>query len=461
MTTLGLLLSIAMPWIFGAALSRAISAGRNRLEHVALGWFIGQAAVMTTLYAMYMSGMQVTAMRAGAPIAVLAIAAVVVARRRNLDCRPWPWKPLRAAWLASPGVRIATLLIGVSLLAKVNMLVAATGWVPVRHDDAIVIWLGRAKVIAELQRMPLDAGDPLYMGGTHLDYPIFPSLLPAWTAILSGGWSEPHVAWTWPLCWLNVALLIAATLVARIRPTRALLAGYLVASLPLAFVHALRPGYVDLLLAGFLVATLAQAMAWRRHGAAPDLALALLLLLATACVKREGVFAALALLVCAVLPGLVMHRRSRGTWIVTAAAVPLMAIALGCTLPWSFIGDTLNGLGLHGDVPRILARHLFSWASFGVLWWLVPVGLIAASRRRTTNSGSSRCGAGLVVFVCLLIAYTAAIFVLSDNARFAQNDQTPSRCFLQIAPAAILALGAIIARRRRPIGSGSSLHGDV
>jgi hypothetical protein len=132
------------------------------------------------------------------------------------------------------------------------------------------------------------------------------------------------------------------------------------------------------------------------------------------------------------------HRRR----IAAAATVVAILIVFLC-VDFSEQAQATAGLSYHAEVWGKLAQHLFDWSSFHFLFWgaAVVVVVLAASGRQAART------VWLIVALC---AFPAAIFLFTPQARFALNDQTPSRLFMQIAPALVLALAAAMAPHRRP-----------
>ena len=467
MTALWVTSAILVPWAMGTALVVLLRDGRSPKAFslsVGAGWLAGQALMLALLYVVLVTS---GAGHGRLVLAILAIVAVVLwalvlrrvrTRRHEVgrvsdgkDSRIQGFKDSRIH-IASPGAGpfarpargwlvCCTLAVSVSLLFKLCLLVGAHASIPSRSDDAISIWLFKAKVVAGLDRLPLDEADDYYMGGSNPHYPVFASLVAAWIPLVTGTWSEYHATLPWLFFWINLILLIAGGLQRWLAPLCGWLAAYLVASLPLLAVHAYRPGYADLLLAAFVAGTVLYGLAWRSTNQARHLVLAGLFAAATACMKREGPpIAAIAVLSVALTSWrhvLDWPVRLRFGVLVTAGVVVACVLAV---IDFTEQTENARALDYHPLVWAALWRHAFDWSSFHFLFWLAAGALpVVACLRGATHRGPA------VLLTVGLCGFIAGVFVLTPQARFALNDQTPSRLLLQVAPAMILALAIPLA----------------
>lgn len=461
-------LALLLPWGLGIATSAAVSPRRDRIEHVARGWFLGQALVIGALYAMLRAGWTIGP--GMATLGVVALAAVagiagLLARRGEpthaVGLSELTYTADAAAKAAlcrdeqcTPRARaVMRLLIAIGAALVVVKLIAigfAACLAPIRHDDATVIWLLRAKVIAGLGRLVLDPADPLYLGATHADYPLGASLVAAWMAVVGGRWSEAWVTLPWHGFYANLLLLIFAWL-RRVADWRAgCLAAYVVGSLPLLAAHAMRPGYADLLLAAFLAAATIELCDWLREPRGASFVAGMAFCVAAAWMKREGTILACGTALVLGAGGLFALPR---TWRVVLPAVVIAAAAVACSVPWQFLGSTASGLGYHPEAWTALKRHVGTWSSFGLFWIAVVAVMIPVLLAKWEPA--HRRWLSLPILVLVLAAISAAPFVLTDNIRFALNDQTPGRSFMQVAPsvAVVLGLSAIERFGRRRSGA--------
>jgi hypothetical protein len=435
------IIAVGLPTLAGTFAVDTLSRARRPLAwRLGMGFLTGQFAVVALLY---VSLRCLGGGNAGWIAAILGVACAAgydLRRRRKT-----PAMDAAAPTTALTGSqRWLLYVITAGLVVKLAMMLASVSVVTIRGDDAISIWLYKAKVIASLDALPLDPDDPYYLGGSFANYPLMNSLAAAWPTMLSGAWDERLAVASWPAFYLAAVLVVAGGLRADCGPLVAWAAAYVVASVPLAIVHVLRPGYADLPLAAFAVATMASAMAWRRNGHPGDLALALIMATAMACWKREGIAVAL-IIVLVMLP--TRRRLAERTGSLPWGRLALLAAGLVtwtlAVVDFSDQAATLRDLGWQPGVIAALERHAFRWSSFGLLFWLIAAGLAVLPM-----ANAARDRAVCAIVVAGMLAFVAGVFLLTPQSRFALNDQTPSRLLLQIAPAMIVALTATLFDRR-------------
>lgn len=332
------------------------------------------------------------------------------------------------------------------IVVKLWMMSAATVSVPLRGDDAISIWLYRAKVIATLNTIPLDPGHPYYLGGSVATYPVFCSLMAAWIPMVTGGWDESLAALPWLLMYLSLLCVVGGGLLPWCGSPIAGLAAYAAVSLPLVAIHVCRPGYADLPLAVFLAASTVQLLAWHRSGRVGDFVLAFVFGLAAALMKREGPALAVLVLLPLLIANAGVIQRSTPTAKIGLAASTLLAVILcSVLLDFSDQRSAVASLAWQPGVASAIVRHAFAWGSFLFLFPMAAVLLVMIAVHREAAHR-----AVTVVTCLLLVGFVAGIFLLTPQGRFALNDQTPSRLLLQIAPTMIVliasSLGSVRAR---------------
>ena len=436
---------------------------------IGAGWLAGQAMMMASLY------ISLIAFGAGHAHGILGVLALValalicaIARRgwsapsedrsRPPDPIPVstptplsaperksdPGEPTDAATDATaqpsrrwPAVvrRIILAIIAASLLAKLYLLICSHAFLPIRNDDAISIWLFKAKVIASLDRLPLSPEGDYYQAGSNPHYSIFVPLAAAWIPMVTGQWHEQLATLPWLFYYINLVLLIAGGLRRWLTAAQSWLAAYVVASLPLVVVHAYRPGYADMILAAFLAAAVMYLLIWRETNLVRHLGLATLFALVAACLKRESS----ALAAIAVATVLLSSRRNLQAWsartwkgaVVAAGGAVLIVASL---VDFSEQTGAASAFGYHPGVWAKLWQHLFEWSSFHFLFWgLAAAAILLSCIRHSPNRSPA------ILLTLGLCGFHVAVFLLTPQARFALNDQTPSRLFLQIVPSLVLA----------------------
>ena len=127
-----------------------------------------------------------------------------------------------------------------------------------------------------------------------------------------------------------------------------------------------------------------------------------------------------------------------GTWRATVklvVATVLMGGAVYFLMDLSDLSADAGRWTYHPEAWGALWRHAVEWSSFSFFF---PLAFATAAGLLIFHRGTY---AYLAILHCLaLMAYAISPFLLTDNVRFALNDQTPSRLLLHIAPAMVVAL---------------------
>lgn len=440
--------AIIIPWAAGTALalliqSRARQSYRDNriglLFALGAGWPAGQVMVMTLLYVV------LTITDASQSRWILGLLTVLGGLfwfqvvRQGILGRLFAESdvserssPSSVSWVS----RILIVIIGSSLLVKIGLIACAHAVVPVRNDDAISMWLFKAKVIATLDQLLTDPSHDYYLGGSNPKYPVFAPLLAAWVPLVAGTWSEQLATLSWLGFYLSLPLLAAGGLRHWLGTTHAWITAYLVASMPLLVVHAYRPGYADLPMGVFLAATVLCLLLWRSTDHTPLLVFAVVLAVATASMKREGPVVAAVAGTAVMIFGrrhvIEMSMFVRLSMLVTFVA---SVLTVASVVDVSDVSENLRGFQYESRVWVALTRHLFHWSSFHFMGW----GVVAAVFLLLFRSNAVHRGPAILLVLGLL-GLDACIFLFTPQARFALNDQTPSRLFLQALPGVVLAL---------------------
>jgi hypothetical protein len=356
------------------------------------------------------------------------------------------------AWLL-----LALILFHAVLLAQAVSL-------PTLAWDAWNAWLGKSRAWVEADALlPLvDFNEWWSSPPESTRYalaPHYPDTLPrfaAWLSSAHGGWSAPAVNLAWPLLWLALGgMLFGHLRLAGARLSIALCGAYLVLSLPLVNAHTALAGYADLWLASLLLLALAHALRAARLRSPRDAAMALLCALLLPAVKLEGAVWLLCLATAAALAW--VPTRWRG-WLL--GGVVLTALL---SLPFGGLWLPLPGLGtvrLHWgeiDIPSIgrlplfwrpvlgtVLESLFLLPNWHLLWYLVPLALLAGWRR-LRDLGWLRIG---LYFLLGGYAFLFVLFFFTDASAWAENLTSLNRVLLHIVPATVFWL--ILLLRPRP-----------
>jgi hypothetical protein len=447
------------PWIAGAVtMAQLEQRPRSKAWFIGAAWLLGQAMLAAVMYAQATLAGAIDVERT--TFLLMAAAILLLARhyatfrRSAAETNPPDVAPrgeVDSLTRAAATCRCRNILLTVALavmalltLARFASMAAAAIDVPIRADDAYTIWLYKAKVITICGTLPLDPADPYYMGGSFAHYPPLMPLLAAWLPMCAGGWSEPLVAMTWIMFYASLMLTVGGAVASLNRSGKstagrraiwpAIVAAYLAGSIPLAAVHAYRPGYADLPLACFLAAAVGAMLRWLRGRRISDFVVATIFAAATACTKREGVgVAAIAMTVLIVASAPAWRAATRRDRLIGAAALLIAAALTARVVDFGDQGRALAGISYHPEAWAALRRHALDWMSFGPAFVAVLGAVVL------TLAGGVRPAVLAAVLSIALGGFVAGIFLLTDQVRFALNDQTPSRLLLQVLPAMMLA----------------------
>lgn len=459
-----IILGILAPWLAGMSI---VYRRRTGLAGAALaiggGWLVGQILVMLLLYVSFWLGGASHARALTVVFLVLAVAVVLFNTVRGaVPKRPPEILSSRRMAVQKPLSRVLmvalVLLFVVSIGAKLFAIVPAAKDVPVRNDDAISMWLFKAKVVAGSDHLSFNADEPFFLGGSNPRYPIFLPLSAAYLPLMNGQWSESLAAVPWVGYFIAMPLVILGAVRLRLGAwTPALIAAYFVASLPLVSVHAYRPGYADLPLATYLAAAVAFTLVSQSEDRRVfGIAMALLMLVGAALMKREGPVLAGAVGLVMLLPELwpmFKGGEDKPKWLVGAIVVAVVAVLFFVDV--RDVWDSVTSLGYHGEVFPQLVNHAFVWASFDLAFWLLPIVLlfVLVSFRAEMQFRP-------IVLAVVLLGIDVCIFALTPWYRFAMNDQTPSRLYLQVLPAIMVALALPVFTGLTALGGGARHQAD-
>lgn len=371
----------------------------------------------------------------------------------------------------TPRWAVGACLVGVAALIAVRafwlyeeaVLRPLFGW------DAWLAWSAKAKAWAlSGQAVPfVDAktwlAEPAGTTRTSLayNYPEWLSWLQVWLSRTAGDWSEPAINIAWPTLWL--ALLAGCygqwrSFAVPVLP--AIVGTYLLASLPLANVHAALPGYADLWVATVFVFAVLAILRWREHGQRSQLLMALILTAALPGLKLEGMVWATSAI--ALILWFALARYGRTTRIVGTLACVLGLVTLSWLLGLSWFDQALklfSGQGHDGHVVDVLTSTgagLFTQDNWHLLWYLLP--LVVIWRWRQIRQSPSL--TGLLLLLAGGLALLMVLFVCTPAGRWAESFTAVNRLVLHLAPIAVSAILLALREpaRERPAPAMTSAH---
>lgn len=460
MSLLSTLLVLLLPTMVGAPLLGLLDRAGQRgavvwLGRIGAGWLLGVplcGAILRLFHGVEPMGLFSASIIWLLLLSAALWAAFILRERRNAGPVEAPSVPL-GGWNALCWL-LLILLAAHWLLAAMQAL-----WLPTLTWDAWTTWLGKPKAwsgATELQGFQtLKAwADNLGEGAPAVLAPHYPESIPRYLLLLvsaHGQWSNPVS----DLPWLLLTPMLALALFAGCRRSGftspfSMIMAYALLSMPLVDAHIALAGYLDLWLAALLALAAISLLRWRIAGDRRQLLQGVLFAISLPLVKQEGAVWLLVLLASALLLALPPRLR----WLLVGAGVVIPLIGLlvgGLPIPapglgtvWLRWGEiTVPGIGeielaLHPVAPEVFAS-LFLLPNFHLLWWLLPVGALLGWRQQRFD----RAAKGLGLLLLLGLGFVGFLFFFTDAAAWAKNLTSLNRIVLQLAPVAILFLGAL------------------
>lgn len=367
-----------------------------------------------------------------------------------------------ARW-ALPVMAVLLLLIAVraTWLYQEAWLRPLFGW------DAWLAWSAKAKAwLLGAEALPfvdgtrwLDVADGSVRTSLAHDYPELLSWLQVWMGSSAGGWHEPVINLVWPTLWLALLAGCYGQWRALSVPRLTAVAGaYVLASLPLANVHAALPGYADLWVATLFAFAVLTTLRWREEGNRRQLLLAILLAALLPAIKLEGMVWTAGVLALMLWFGLRGRRLVLRTGTVLAWVAVLLGVSWWWQLPWLRQTIELFSLGQGGSVNNVLTATgagLFTQYNWHLLWYLLP--LVVIWRRRAMLANPSMVGVGLLLAGGL--GLLLVLFLCTQAGRWAESFTAINRLVLHIAPLAVSFMVLLMRRRQaapRMVGTGAA-----
>jgi hypothetical protein len=432
----GIALVVAAGWCIAGA------AGWGGWERLCCAWPIGASILAWWMFGLFSIGIAWSWWSIGLPLALAALFAIWLGRRRGPI--GWPARPnLWPSWELYGAIVVGALAVCVAALALL---------VPFTDADTWRIWSFKARgfyIDSGMERvLSLYRHIELY----HAGYPPAQPLVQTWGYLAMGGISERLVKLIFPIWYLAcVGMTYCAC---RQWCSGALAMGWalLLASTPILLDHATL-GNADLALAAALLLGGWALARWIESGQRVWLFAGALGLAGAAWIKLDGLYLGAGMIVLAALGRAIARRRDRHAAIqsVLAGSIALGGL-LAAVIPWHFYAISL---GLDNDIPsaRVLqhqgaaiVRRAFAIigqelllshgnSSYGLLeskygvFWMVCFATVIANWRRMARDGI---GLFLILSVVGGIGCYAAIYTLHPYYSI-------DRYLLHIAPLAVLA----------------------
>jgi len=443
-----LVAGLLVPWLVGTAVALAVLRARSPLSApgaiawvAGIGYFVGALLLTWWMRLLSWAGVGFGATSIAVPLlACGALAAVWAWRREGAGALPLAtWAALRA--LVDPPeldgtVRLAWRLLLGWVALRFVVLGLEVAWQPLYPWEAWSQWATKARVWYELRRIvPFVAGDAWFAAGgaayfdAQPDLPPTAPLLQVWSCIALGRWDDSLMNWPW---W-QTAVALACCIYGALRPLGlsalgALVATYLVASLPLANVHVALAGYPDLFVAAYYTCAVLALLRWTATRDRRDAALAALLALACTEIARPGFAWVLTL-----LPAVIVALWPRIGQKVAAAGLVAVLLVLATAAQTTLV---VSGHPLHLEFApawSALAESYFLLGNWNLLWYGVPVAVLLCWRQLASPGLAPLAvvaAAGVLVLFVVLAFPAAAAWLVGPT--------TMNRATLHFAPVAVV-----------------------
>lgn len=447
----GALASLALPWIAGALVVRALWRARPETPSWPLvagyGYVAGALVATTAMRLLSIAGIRWSAATLAGAVAIVAIAAAWIGRRTSPAHGSGPGIRAELA-AASPAMRAMFGLALALIVVRLAGLAVEVAVSPMRVYDAWAHWATKAIVWHDHGRIvPFVRGEAWLTAAAEVytdSNPGHPSAIPllqAWTATFLAAWNESLVN----LPWIAIAVALGFAFYAQARGVGAsapfaMVATWLLLSLPILDIHVASAGTADV----FLGATFGMAaMATWRWTLAREAPMAWLAAIAAALglyVKAEGVLW-MATLVPAVV--VAIHRRAGFALAGAVVAAALAYLAFGPdSVP--LMGYALRTKPI--NVLPSLRDHLLVFDNWHLGWYAVAA--IAAWRWRELLSPRI---APMTFTMLAGLSLIVVVYFFTPAAMGVANETLVNRMPLHLAPAAAFyALVLVVEGRDRP-----------
>jgi hypothetical protein len=466
-SVMGLSLALLLPWLCGALWIRVLLRGpaeHNLFLSLGHGYFVGMFLVTLILRLWNGAGLQLAFWPIAALLALLSIAAWVlslrqpiVSLRKPLDSLGQPLDPTGTAAPTSPrwqsvvaGLLLALLAwrylgLGLELVSR-----------PLFAWDAFMNWAPKAVLWFQLGELtPFVAMEEWFgqenvytLGNERASlYPSTVSLIQLWHMLGAGTWDSGSVFIGWVAAPVALGMGLYGQLrLARVNFLLAVIAVYLLLSLPYHNVHAVLAGYADIWLAAVFGLAVCALYEWRQDRHAGWALLWCVYAVLCMQLKNPGLTLGLVVLLAGALGSLRSGMRLRVVLGLFAVIVGLMLIGVEMQLPYlgKFVLDTWEiEVGRFGRfelqyhaVGGAFSTTFFTMINWHLLGYLVPPALLYSLYR----VGRPRVPEAELLAVLGGVAFIVLVFVFTKHHKLALNFVTLNRALLYLVPAVLFCL---------------------
>ncbi|MBT3835003.1 hypothetical protein HOF56_02025 [Candidatus Peribacteria bacterium] len=338
----------------------------------------------------------------------------------------------------SGGIRsaknILMIFIALSMACKLFFSLGHALFVPSYYYDTLSQWNMRSRISYEDQKIAFDLNED--RGHSKPQYPILIHSLQIYFNQPQADWNDSRANASTLI--LSIFAFSAFVLIlARItNPLFSLVTLGLFMMIPLVSLH-LAQGYGDIHVIEYLMLGILCAIIYiNSNRDYKSLIISAILISAASWVKMEG-------LIFGVIPFIFVYAlyffcKCKSKEIKSMISVPIVAFVLSILWPLLLITKGLPlsphpgdfSIKWHTEAINLMSDAMFSYGSFGIFWFLVPV-FIAFQIYKLIKS-KSKCMRSTFVLIFGLITFVESIFIylLTPNVQFLLNGQTFHRTML-------------------------------
>jgi hypothetical protein len=444
--------ALLLPWAAGALWLRLLWRTGRRAHWAVLlgyGYLVGMFATTVMMRCVDFVGLGQSYLGP-----VLALGAATVVALWLGRCLPWAALSDGES-RESPGdrswpVRLAVSVVLALLLVRFGTLAAEVVWRPLYPWDAWMNWAPKARVWFELKHLAAFGPENAWLAQPDSEiysivnwkYPPAVPLVQTWMALALGRWDDSLVNLPWLACAVALGLgFYGQARVWGVARLAAVLFTYFLLSMPLLDTHVALAGYADLWMAAYYGLAALALFQWLRTREPGQAWLAAACALAATQVKMPGIVWDLTL-----LPGLAVALLPK-RWLIAllflaTGSVSALALTGGITVDIPLLGPL--SLSLHEirvpylghyalefhPVWRSFYEHGWLLASWHLLWYLIPV-LLLASIHRVVKSRLLR---AMTATVAAGFAFLGVVFFFTRDYAFAIDSTTINRAVMHFVP---------------------------
>jgi hypothetical protein len=458
----GVLVSVGLPWVTGTLWVRALwRSEQDKRGALSVGYGYVAGAFATTLV---MRLVDLTGQRwslAWIALPLLALAATAWFGVKSQRSLREDWRRAASGLASAPRAsrRLFWLFLALCVIEAV-VIAVFVAWSLLLPYDAMSQWADKARVWYEYGRLLpfVDASDwyrfedGLHFWDANPGYPGTAPLLQVWTALCLGRWDESLINMPWPAVFVALGFAFYGQL-RRLdaSPIKSIACTYLLLSLPFLQVHGALAGMVDIFIAVAYGLAAMSLWHWVLTRQRQDAILAVVMVIACALFKREGMLWALTL-----APAVVVAFNRRVGLVLTAL---IGGAAVGYLLfgptEISFMGYVLRAHFENVTLP--IYQHMFLMDNWHLLWY-AAIAVIGFNWRLLLQANVAPATVTMLAALGLIVV----VFFYSSATGGVDEESLLNRFLLHLVPALSFYLLLILGeRQRRTVGVDMAPGGAV